>query len=275
MKPASGDLAPLDFVVEGAGAPVILLHGLAASRYDWQSLAPALSSSGYQSYAPDLFGHGDSPKPDDPACYTAAHALSALSGWLDDLHLQQPAVLVGHSLGGYLSLCLAHQRPRDFRGIILINPLYRPGQLSPIIRIVNKRPEWGSRILRSTPLEIIDIALGWDPTPANRFSPEARQQIAIDYKRASHHILHILASITDLASRLPELALPALVIWGDRDRTLQPASFESLVAALPGAIGTPLRGAGHQPHIGQPDLVNQLVIGFLAEIHVDEHQHSS
>jgi pimeloyl-ACP methyl ester carboxylesterase len=275
MKPPPGDLAPLAFVVEGAGAPVILLHGLSASHYDWQSLTPALSSAGYQSFAPDLFGHGDSPKPDDPSRYTTDHTLSTLSGWLDDLKLQEPAVLIGHSLGGYLSLCLALIRPRDFRGVILINPLYRPGQLSPIIRMVNKRPEWGSRVLRATPLEIIDLTLGWDPTPANRFSPEARLQIAIDYKRASHHIMHIMTGITDLTSRLPEIALPALVIWGDRDRTLKPASFETLVAALPGAIGTPVRGAGHQPHIGQPDLVNQLVIGFLAEIHVDEHHHSS
>ena len=267
-------LAGLSFATEGSGYPIILLHGLAASRYDWQSLAPELSRAGYCSFAVDLFGHGDSPKPDDPACYSAANVAHSLSRWLDDRHMEEPAILVGHSLGGYLSLCLALERPQDFRGLILINPLYNLGQLSPFLRMLNRRPEWGSRVLRAIPLEVINLVLGWDPTPVNRFSPEARLQIAIDYKRASPHMLHIPSKITDLSDRLPGLSLPTLVIWGERDLTLNPASFERLVAGIPGAIGTPVRQAGHQPHIGQPDLVNQLILGFLAEIHVDEHHHS-
>lgn len=265
----------LSYVTEGSGAPVILLHGLAASRYDWQSLVPELSRDGFQSYAIDLFGHGDSPKPDDPACYTAANVAAILDRWLDAQHFEQPAVLIGHSLGGYLSLHLALEYPKAFRGLILINPLYNLGQLSPFLRLLNRRPELGSRVLRATPLEVIDRLMGWDPTPVNRFSPEARLQIAIDYKRASPHMLRIPKSISDLTSRLPEISLPALVIWGEHDRTLKPSSFDRLVNDIPGAIGTPLRRAGHQPHIGQPDLVNQLILGFLAEIHVDEHHHSS
>jgi pimeloyl-ACP methyl ester carboxylesterase len=265
----------LNYVAEGYGPPIILLHGLAASRYDWQSLVPELSRDGFQSYAIDLFGHGDSPKPDDPACYTAANVVNVLDRWLNEQQFKQPAVLIGHSLGGYLSLCLALDHPAAFRGLILINPLYTLGQLSLFLRLLNRRPELGSRVLRATPLEVIDRLLGWDPTPMNRFSPEARLQIAIDYKRASPHMLRIPSSISDLTGRLPEISLPALVIWGEHDLTLKPSSFERLVNDIPAAIGTPVRQAGHQPHIGQPDLVNQLILGFLAEIHVDEHHHSS
>jgi pimeloyl-ACP methyl ester carboxylesterase len=275
MKPSQGGGTSLSYIVEGTGLPVILLHGLAASRFDWQSLSEALARAGYCAYALDLLGHGDSPQPGDPACYTAELSLEWLVRWLDEQDLAEPAVLIGHSLGGYLSLSLALARPHKFRGMILINPLYRLDQLSPFMRMLNRRPALGSRLLRGIPLRIIDLVLGWDPTPANRFSPEARQQIAIDYKRASPNILHIPSTVADLTSRLPELDLPALVIWGDRDLTLRPASFEYLVDRLPGAVGTPVHGAGHQPHIGQPDLVNQLVIGFLAEIHIDEHHTSS
>ena len=265
----------LSFTTEGHGAPVILLHGLAASRFDWQLLSPALAKAGYQPFAVDLLGHGDSPKPDDTNCYSAPYLCEVLLNWLDSLSLNQPPFLVGHSLGGYLSLCLAIDHKVPVRGLILINPFYDPSQLSPFVRLLNRRPEWGSRVLRAIPPEIIDVVLGWDPTPINRFSPEARQQIAIDYKRASPHILHFPATLTNLTDRLPELVSPTLVIYGDKDLTLKPASFDSLLTGLPNGVGTPIHGAGHQPHIGQPDLVNQLILGFLAEIDVDERHHHS
>lgn len=268
-------LHALSFETEGQGPPVILLHGLAASRYDWQSLAPALVKAGYQTYAVDLFGHGDSPKPDDPGCYHTNYLCETSLAWMNSLAVSEPPILVGHSLGGYLSLYLAMQHSQKIRGLILINPFYTPKQLSLLVRLLQRRPEWGSKALRAIPLEIIDAALGWDPTPINRFSAEARRQIAIDYKRASPHILRFPATIANLTEWLPQVTLPTLVIWGDKDLTLKPAFFESLVTSLPKGVGTPIHGAGHQPHIGQPDLVNQLVIGFLAEIDVDERHHPS
>ena len=53
----------VNYVQHGAGAPVILTHGLAASLHDWDDLLPELSASGYAGYALDLLGHGESEKP--------------------------------------------------------------------------------------------------------------------------------------------------------------------------------------------------------------------
>ena len=97
----------LQYIEMGAGPAVILLHGIAASSYDWAALMPALASLGYRALAVDLLGHGDSPKPQDPRAYTLENCYQSLETWVADLALplcadwgriQAPR---RHSLPGY------------------------------------------------------------------------------------------------------------------------------------------------------------------------------
>ena len=57
------DNPKVNYVQQGTGSPVILVHGLAASLHDWDALLPELASAGYAAYALDLLGHGESFKP--------------------------------------------------------------------------------------------------------------------------------------------------------------------------------------------------------------------
>ena len=91
----------------------------------------------------------------------------------------------------------------------------------------------------------------------------ARQQVAIDIKRASPHILNLPRTVPDLTPELSRLQTPVQVIWGEKDLTLNPGSFPSLVSALPNSQGHPIPNCGHQPHLTQPEIVNQLVLSFL------------
>jgi pimeloyl-ACP methyl ester carboxylesterase len=68
----------------------------------------------------------------------------------------------------------------------------------------------------------------------------------------------------DLTPRLPEIRPQTLVIWGEKDLTLNPKSFPRLARRLPNAVGIPVAGSKHQPHIARPLLVNRLVLDFLA-----------
>jgi len=56
-----------NYVRQGTGTPVIMIHGIAASLHDWDDLIPELASNGHACYALDLLGHGDSPKLDERA----------------------------------------------------------------------------------------------------------------------------------------------------------------------------------------------------------------
>jgi pimeloyl-ACP methyl ester carboxylesterase len=116
-------------------------------------------------------------------------------------------------------------------------------------------PEW-----------LIDRLLGWDPTTSRNFPPEVRKQIANDYKRASPHFVYITREIPDLTSYLDSVNTDTLLIWGEKDLTLAPASFHSLAQKLPNAAASPILNSGHQPHIGNPDLVNRIILEFAERL---------
>ena len=98
-----------NYIHQGEGPPVIMIHGIAASLHDWDDLIPELAKNGYASYALDLLGHGDSPKLDSRA-YQMDWLFEHFSRWMKSLHLTQPAILIGHSLGGYIALEYAPAR---------------------------------------------------------------------------------------------------------------------------------------------------------------------
>jgi 2-hydroxy-6-oxonona-2,4-dienedioate hydrolase len=253
----------IHYIARGQGQAVIFLHGIAASLHDWDSLLPAVAGAGYRAFAIDLPGHGESEKPEDPDAYTAQAVEQALEGWLDSIKDGPPYILFGHSFGGYLSLSYALRHPEQVKGLLLIDPYYSLSQPSSLLRFFLPRPTLGVRALQLTPLSLIDRALGWDPVDASRFSAEERWQVAIDYKRASPHILNYPRTISDLSPRLGQIQAPTLVIWGTHDLTLRPVSFPPLVAAIPNATGHPIAGSGHQPHIGKPEQVQKLALDFL------------
>lgn len=255
----------LNYTTAGEGPPVILIHGIAASLNDWDDLTPWLASSGYRTYAVDLPGHGDSAKPGSPQLYHSQFVYTRLEAWIDSLGLDQPPFLVGHSMGGYIGLKYAIHHPDGLRGLVLLDPFYSPNQLSPVLRLLNQRPGLGARALRAVPEWLIHTAMVLDPTNPRGFASTSRRRTASDLKRASPYIFHTTHTVRDLSPYLPQLQAKTLVIWGDKDLTLRPASFSHLVKILPNAVGQPILGCGHLPHIAHPNLVASLVLEFLRE----------
>ncbi len=251
------------FTSHGDGPPLILLHGLAASSHDWDRLIPVLVQAGFRVYAPDLPGHGNSAKPLDRRMYQANNIYAHLEDWILNLRLPAPPVLVGHSLGGFLSLYFALRHPDRVKGLVLLNPFYTPGQIPLRLRLLSNHPEWGERALRTTPLWLIELVTALEPYDAHHCAKEARLQEARDYKRACPGIAYIPASLPDLAPSLGKLRLPVSVIWGDKDLTLDPHSFPKLVKSIPNASGYIIRGRGHKPHLSQPVETHALILEFL------------
>lgn len=254
----------LNFITQGDGPPVVLVHGLAASLHNWDAQIPALAQAGYRVYAVDLPGHGDSPMPEEADYYTAENFCQALEDWLEGMNFSQPIALVGHSLGGYLSLCYSLRHLPAVRKLALIDPFYRPRQMQPALRrALRLRPSMGVRVLSLARETWIEKMLEVLPEHLAGFPPEPRHQIAQDYKRASPQVMRIPATFQDFTERLPALHLPACVIWGQDDITLHPASFTALVQNLPDAEGHSLPHTAHQPHVSRAAQVNDLLLAFL------------
>jgi esterase len=108
----------------GQGLPVVILHGLFASSKNWMGTAQSLSDF-CRPFSLDLRNHGDSPHSDS---HTLEDTIGDLDQWLQSRKLQQ-AVLLGHSMGGLVSMGFALSHPQAVRGLIVVDILprgYRP-----------------------------------------------------------------------------------------------------------------------------------------------------
>ena len=260
-----------NYVQRGTGAPVILIHGLAASLHDWDDLIPALTENSYAAYAPDLLGHGDSPRLDSRA-YQMDWIFDHFFHWMKSLRLTEPAILIGHSLGGHVALQYARRVSAWTRGLVLVNPFYSPSQLPRLLRktygranlggtLVEKAPNWLFRLL----VDMSSVAMGHSVGALHSLPERIRAQTALDFRRTAPGVYHLPNAMYDMTPFLHEINTPALVVWGDRDKTLSPASFARLVNALPKARGDAFR-AGHVPHQSHAQEFNQVVLKFLKEL---------
>jgi pimeloyl-ACP methyl ester carboxylesterase len=204
----------LNAVRRGTGAPIVFIHGLGMSAASWEACMDALADR-FTVVAIDLLGHGDSPVPEDAAEYTRDRALDDIDEVLTELlaDIDTPAVLVGHSLGGYLALAFAATRPDTARGVVVINT--GPGYRDPV-----KREEWNERSKRN----------------AHRFGvPE--QVTTLNLQEDSV-----------VMDRLAEMPTPTLVLAGSDDRPEYTGAGEYLVRKMPDARLVVVEGGGHSMH---------------------------
>ena len=261
-----------NFAHQGEGKPVILIHGFAASLHDWDALTPELTKRGYSSYALDLLGHGDSPKP-DARFYQMDWLFDHFSNWMQSLRLTEPAFLIGHSLGGHIALEYARRVSAWTRGLILVNPFYSRSQLNFLFRrsysqrnlrglLAGRTPKWMIRAI----VDVASAAMGRMNGSLQHSLPErVRAQSAFDYTRTAPGVYDLPGKLEDLTEYLPSISLPTLVVWGDHDQTLAPSSFPKMVNAMPRAVAKPMR-AGHILHQSHVQEFNQVVMEFLSSL---------
>lgn len=150
---------------DGSGPPLVFIHGLGQSVETWQACRDLLQDR-YGVVGVDLPGHGHSTVSTDPSEYTRDRVLGHIDRVLADLDGR--AVLVGHSLGGYLSLAYAATRPGALRGIVVLNT--GPGFRDPA-----KREEWNERSRRNAhrfdvPEPVADLNLQEDSIVMDRLT---------------------------------------------------------------------------------------------------------
>lgn len=107
----------------GAGIPIVLLHGLSASRRYVVMGSKALERAGHRVVAYDARGHGESTGSDDPGAYAYSDLAADLDAVLDDRGIER-AVLVGASMGAHTALRLALAAPGRVAGLVVVTPAY-------------------------------------------------------------------------------------------------------------------------------------------------------
>jgi len=256
----------------GGGVPVLLLHGLAGRAAVWDDVLARIAPD-RRAIAIDLAGHGDSDAaPPGPGGIAAQAAIAA--GVLDALGVAR-AVWIGNSLGGHVALHAALELRDRVAGLVLVNATgaHPRAELAAFLRdLAGFRARAGaaehhSLLDASLPLMFHDPA-----SPASRrFLERARAEAGSDgAARRVRAALHAIIASRDatLAERLDEVAVPTLVVWGERDRLLDPGNRDRL-ATIPGAETVDLAATGHMPHVETPAAFVAAIAPFLARLDRD------
>jgi pimeloyl-ACP methyl ester carboxylesterase len=255
----------------GQGPPVILLHGLGGSMWQWEHQQAALSAH-FRVITPDLVGAGLSDKPDIE--YRPDQQLEFLVGFMDALQIPQASV-VGNSMGAGLAIGLALDQPARVSTLTLIDGL--PAHVlehlaSPSLRraLTTNAPSWlvsfgnwlfGSLVLESTLREFV-----YDPallTPAvldrsnhNRQRPglfRALLTVGTNLPLWEQHF----------APRIGTITHRTLIVWGEEDRVLPLPAGDQLHRTIAGSTFVTIPKAGHIPQWEQPDVVNKILLDFM------------
>ena len=239
----------------GRGEPLVLLHGVGASRVIWRRVVPALAEE-RRVLAPDLPGFGQS----DPvgAGFEPEAVAIALARGLS-ASTDQPFDLVGNSLGGAVALQLALVRPDLVRRLVLSAPAGlspRPGPAAFAAERLAGPAVTSRRVLgaRFSAHPTIRRALLWGAIahPERLSADDARMMLTAS--RGSTRIGAAVGAVlrADLLSRLGELGVPLGLIWGRRDRVIPFSAVHSVQAVCPDVVVEALADCGHVPQIEQP-----------------------
>jgi pimeloyl-ACP methyl ester carboxylesterase len=263
---AAGEISTMQ---AGAGPPVVLLHGLGASKASFLPTLGALAPH-HRVIAIDLPGFGDSDKPIGGA-YDAAFFARAVVALLDALELPR-AALVGNSMGGRVALEVGLAHPDRAGRLVLLAPSLawlRDRPWAPLLRLVP--PQLG--LLQPAPRGIVEAIArravpgggsGWTAAGVDEFlrgylDPRGR---AAFYAAARNIYLEEPHGPDGFWTRLPGLEAPSLFVWGRQDPLVPLAFARHVRSALPGARHMEL-GCGHVPQLERPREVHDAMVRFL------------
>ena len=231
----------------GEGPPVLLIHGFASNaRVNWWDTGwvKTLTEAGRRVITFDHRGHGASEKLYDPALYPAAEMAEDARRLLDHLEIAQADVM-GYSMGARVSAFLAIAHPARVRRAVFA------GLASRMITGVGGAEAIAAALEAPTRNDGLDIN-------ARAFRIFA-EQTKSDLKALAACIRSSREKIT--VEELASLRVPVLVVAGEKDKVA--GDVDTLVNAIPGAVGVTLPNRNHMNAVGDRGY-KDAVLAFLA-----------
>jgi pimeloyl-ACP methyl ester carboxylesterase len=255
----------LAYADEGPGPVVVLLHGFPLSRAMWQEQLTGIGST-YRIIAPDLRGHGDSPAPE--GVYTMDEMADDVIELLETLHIAEPIVLGGLSMGGYVALSLVARYPRRVRALMLLDT--RAGADTP--EAAQGREATARTVLDANSASPVASAMvtklfskmTLEERP-ERVEP-MRAVMEATTPRGIAGALRGMAKRPDRRADLAAISVPTLVLVGAEDVITPPAEAKALAEAIPHAQLAIIPRAGHMAPYENPAVANAAILNFLSSL---------
>lgn len=253
---------------EGEGTPVLWVHGFPMSGRLWHEQARFLAGS-VRSIVVDLPGFGGS-RPimrDFPDTTTMDDFADVLAGTLDELEIDEPIVLAGLSMGGYIAWAFVREYADRLKGLVLCSTLAGPdSEEAAAKRAVNAERVLNEGVL---PLaeEMIPRLLGATTlAKAPYLADEIRDMARPAAPEAVAAALLGMAERPDSADTARRIAVPTLVIAGAEDLISSPAQMKSFASLIPNSQFVEIAEAGHLSPLERPKAVNAAVADYLAKL---------
>ena len=238
-------------------ARYLLLHAFPFDGTMWDSVAELLRAEGHEVLAPDLRGFGSAPLGErSPAIAVMVDDMLSLLG-------EEPAVIAGCSMGGYVALGIATRRPDLVAALALVDtkatadPEAARAQRERVAGLADDGGDWSAGM--------IDGLLG---ETTRRSRPElvatVRGALAAAPRATVAWAQRAMAARPDARAPLALLTAPVAVVMGEED-TMSPLGEQVLIReAAPHAAWVPIPSAGHLPPLEAPAEVAAALLGLVA-----------
>jgi pimeloyl-ACP methyl ester carboxylesterase len=264
----------LSYLDSGNGPAVLFIHGLLGSHRNWAHLVDALDTR-HRVVAPDLIGHGASAKP--MGDYSLGAHAATLRDLLDHLGIAR-VTLVGHSLGGGIAMQFCYLFPDRVERLVLVSSGGLGRSVSPLLRsatlpgadwvlalaasgwVRNRAEAVGGTLRRLGVRPSADLTEGW-----LGFSSLGEAETRRAFLATARAVIDPGGQTVTAHDHLPmAIAVPTLVVWGTRDRMIPAWHATTAQQAIAGSRVELFEGAGHFPHLEQPERFALLLGDFMA-----------
>jgi pimeloyl-ACP methyl ester carboxylesterase len=253
----------IDYRDEGSGLPVIFIHAFPLNQTLWDEQTAELKDH-CRTITMDLRGFGNSDAPDGP--YSMEQMAADVDALLSNLDIKR-AVLVGLSMGGYISLAFLRNYPGAVRAMVLANT--RAGADAANAR--ERRMEAAKKAEREGASAIADdmATLALAPSTLDRRPDIVHRVRAMVESNAPHAIAaaqRAMAARSDSVEILAGIDFPVLIIGGSEDRLTPVSEAKSMNGAIAGSRLVVIEGAGHLSNLEQPRQFNAALLDFIKSI---------
>jgi len=257
----STDQGMVHYEVYGRGKPVILLHGWLGSWGLWQETMAYLGTS-YRTYALDFWGFGESGRKRET--YDVQDFVSLVDQFMEQLGIVR-APLVGHSMGGTVSLSVAIKYPERVSKVIVAGSPIVGSSLAPLLKLAGQRP---IAFLLFNFMGPFRAFMKYFYSKIICTDPRFPAMMDRDLSRTTlQSFLLSIASLhrTDLRPLLNQVKIPALGFYGDKDRVVHPLQWQPMQKGIPQARIERFPTAGHFMMLEDRDNFSQKLKNFLDE----------
>lgn len=248
------------YAEQGAGHPVLLLHGWGATGRIWRHLWPELVTK-CRAMAPDLPGWGGSERPDAP--YTPEWYAEWIGNFLD-ARFAPVADIVAHSMAGMPAAIFAARRPERVRRLVLSNVPVEGGTALSARSYFCAKPVVRWIVYQLLGLRSVRRWLARDftyGTPMDELDVDSMNLGS--YESLIRSALGVIG--TNLRPHLTALRMPVLVVGSTHDAMVTPSQAEVASGTIVGARRVMLEECGHCPMLERPTEFSRAVVGFLGE----------